>query len=420
MRAQDTSELQKLKERVDKLEAQQAQATSVPSAEVEELTKIRLELELPEPLARSFTSLGPALSKVYFSRIPLTVGLIGEINYVAQDAGSRITNTERVTPLIGYRFAKNLIFNSGFTFKNGGVSSSGGSGSAQVEFAYVDFLFAEESGLRIGHVLVPFGLNNLRPEPTLDPNVTRAGSETRIIPTPWHENGVLGFARYGSLVVQGGILNSMNAAGYRNGSWIKGGRQDGSNAAASDAAIVLRAEAASLEDISSAGASIYIGNSSQGVSRLGDAKIVMAALHAEHQIDRFAGQFLYVDGWLSDTDRIFAVNGKSIGSRARGGYLTLSYDLLPKLAPIAKNITHKRNSADWRQLPVFVSYQVDDTYAEPASGQPASRDHRIDTIVAGLNYKPHPQVVVKLDHAWQTTGTGTSSRMIEIALGVGF
>ena len=68
-------------------------------------------------------------------------------------------------------------------------------GKVVVEFLYLDFLLSEEANLRIGHVLTPMGLVNLRHEPTLFNTVQRPEVENKLIPSTWHENGALVYGR---------------------------------------------------------------------------------------------------------------------------------------------------------------------------------------------------------------------------------
>lgn len=410
--------IQELQERVAALEAETEKDNASADPALEEVTKLKLDLLVPEPLSKSFSGFSPAISQVYFSKLPFSVGGYGEVNYTSEQRGPRRTSLARINPYLGYRFSKALIFNSGFSFQNGGAVE--GRGAARVEFAYLDFLLGSEtSGIRVGHVLVPFGLLNLRPEPTQFPMVNRMSAERTIIPTTWHENGLLGFAKIGSVELQGGIVTSGEADQFERNTWIRAGRQfDGTTARAEDFSWVLRTEV--VEKNSTLGLSLYSGKQSQNNDILGRSQVFLAALHGELTLDRFNAMAMYTEGALSDTDRIASQTGEQLGSRVRGGYLILSFDVLPKLAPLGRALVAEPPPPAWRQLPLFVSYEYQDLNAQPASGFSRTPGLRSDIWTFGMNFKPHPQVVIKADYALESDDAGRDARTVETSIGFVF
>jgi hypothetical protein len=405
-----------IEERLTKIEAQLSQQQTDTTAEDEELTKLKLELQLPPQLGSLFTGLGPAISRVYTSKRPLSIGAYGEFSYSAIQGGERITNVTRFNPVVGFRFSNTLIFNSALSFQNGGAVE--GEGAARVEFAYLDFLLGPETGIRVGNILVPFGLTNLRPEPLLFPMVQRPRAEMRIVPTTWHENGVLGFGKLGNVLIQGGVLNSTDATRYDANSWIRSGRQNGANARADDSAFVLRVE--NLGDETSVGGSFYVGNSAQGAAALGRAQVLLGSLHGEFRADRFSGRAMIVEGRLSDTDKIAAVTNQPVGAKVQGGYALLSYDLLPRISPFARSLVNSPPPPGWRELPIFVSYEHENLQTEPTVGRSRIETAEHKTWTFGANYKPHPQVVFKGDFAYRTLGETETERVVELGLGFVF
>ncbi len=405
-----------IEERLTKIEAQLSQQQTDTTSEDEELTKLKLELQLPPQLGSLFTGLGPAISRVYSSKRPLSIGAYGEFSYSAVQGGDRITNLTRFNPVIGFRFSNTLIFNSALSFQNGGAVE--GEGAARVEFAYLDFLMGPETGIRVGNVLVPFGLTNLRPEPLLFPTVQRPRAETRIVPSTWHENGVLGFGKIGNVLIQGGVVNSTDAARYDANTWIRSGRQNGANARADDPAFVLRVE--NLGDEASVGGSFYVGNSAQGAAALGRAQVLLGSLHAEFRADRFSGRAMIVEGRLSDTEKIAAVTNQPVAAKVQGGYAILSYDLLPRISPFARSLVNSPPPPGWRELPLFVSYEQENLQTEPATGRTRLETAEHRTWTFGANYKPHPQVVFKGDFAYRTLGESETERVVELGLGFVF
>ena len=87
----------------------------------------------------------------------------------------------------GYKFDDRFVFNSEIEFEHSTTSESG---SASVEFAYLDYLFKPGFNVRGGLLLVPMGLVDELYEPTTFLGAKRPETERRIIPSTWRENGL--------------------------------------------------------------------------------------------------------------------------------------------------------------------------------------------------------------------------------------
>lgn len=414
------AEFDELRARLVKLESEGHREDQAPAATAEELTKIRMEMQLPETLGPGFTALGPSLSKVYSAKRPLVIGGFGEVHYTSRDNGERATNVARINPILGFRFAKSLVFNSSFSLGDGGPGPAT-PGTAQVEFAYVDFLFGENDGVRVGNILVPVGLTNLQPEPTNYPMVNRPRPETVLIPTTWNENGVLGFTHIGDVHLQFGVVNGGDIERASSATWIRDGRQRGATAIARDPAFVLRIDTKDgvrpdfHNDHAFIGASFYGGKWSQDDAGLGRSQVLLGEVHGSLRNGRFSVKGLYTEGRLSDTPSIFARSGQALAESVRGGYLILSYDLLPPIADKANALVDRNPTAtSFRRLPLFVAYEH--TQASLSTGpRPTGASLTTDIVTAGVNYRPHPQVAIKADVANENT-TGTWSHALETAV----
>lgn len=417
-------DIRALEARIRALEAKEAAAETTPSSASEEVTKLQLELQLPELLGPEFTGLGPGISRVYFSRTPLSIGGFGDVHYSSETDGPRTTDLSRLSPYIGYRFAKNIVFNSGFSVQNDESDHDSEASKGRIDFAYVDFLLRDdgnEAGFRIGNILIPFGIINLRFEPNLYLMVSRPLPETRIVPSTWNENGVLGFWKQGSLLVQGGVTNGFDASAFDASTWVRAGRQGGSVAKAENAAYVLRLER--LTPQSSLGLSFYTGDSSQGRSFLGRANVTIAAAHVELKSERWTFQGLYTEGALSDSEAVANWRMQGLAKRVQGGYAVLSYDLLPRIAPLAKAILPGEAPppvVGSPSLPVFIAFERVDLQAQMPEGHDINPALRISQFTIGINYRPHPQVVIKTDLTHEETDADESRRVAQASIGFVF
>ena len=159
---------------------------------------------------KSYNGMGAAASKVYFSKNPLSIGGYGEMFYANPDNGDDFADIYRFITYFGYKFNDWVILNAEIEFEHGANSDKGG--SVVVEFLYLDFLLSDEFSIRAGHVLTPMGLINLRHEPTLFNTVQRPEIERQLIPSTWHENGVLAYGRFEDVGIEytAGMINALN------------------------------------------------------------------------------------------------------------------------------------------------------------------------------------------------------------------
>ncbi len=396
-----------VEERLKTLEEQNQQL-------IDEIAKLREEISIPELRQQSYTGMGFAASKVYFTPQGLSIGGYGEIVYINYDSSSKrdYTDLYRFIPYFGYKFNDWIILNSEVEFEHGANAERGG--EVSVEFAYIDFLINKWANIRLGNLLIPVGLTNLQHEPIFFNSVNRPEVETKIIPTTWNENGVLIYSNTGNLDYQFGIVNGFYGAshgefGFSSDSWIRGGRQGGAKAVAEDFAFVGRIDYIGIEGLY-AGGSIYYGNSGQGEMLDGekiDGAVSLFELHTRYQIKGFEITGLYVKGHLEDADKFSLYNDDVIGEDAYGYYINLAYDVLPLI-----------NKETNFSLPVFLRYEKYNTQDSVAEGFEPDPNNDKTIWTVGFNFKPHPNVVLKADYQFRDNeGDGEPDRL---ELGLGF
>jgi hypothetical protein len=98
---------------------------------------------------------------------------------------------------------------------------------------------------------------------------------------------------------------------------------------------------------------------------------------------------------------------ESVAKNMLGGYAEFAYDVLPLFLPETT-----------MSLEPFYRYEYIDTQREVASGFIRNRNRQENIHVVGLQYKPHPSVVVKTDYTNFDPKAGT--RADEWSLGFGF
>jgi hypothetical protein len=404
-------EIEALKARIQKLE----QDAAKPSDSQAEINRLQLELQLPDPLGAGFTGLGPAASKVYTSKSPLSIGALAEARFISETREESEASLSAANIFFGARLSQWLVFNGSYSLQS---RTPNNPNNTHVQFAYVDFLLGEESGIRAGNFLIPFGVTNLRFEPTLYPMVNRPRAERTVIPTDWNENGILGFYRLGPVLVQAGVVNAGFIQNAQSPTWLREARQGANGARSESLAYFARVETnarrlPSGRPAPSIGASIYSGSWAQGDDdRFGDANVLMGEVHAGGTWKRLRADALYTEGTLSDSGRISQTLGRTIGARARGATFALQYNLLAAERAQAKALYH--------ELPVFVAYELADAQSEVATGLAKERDSKVSSWTFGVNYLPHEQVIVKADYVLSQDRFGREGRAFETAIGITF
>lgn len=112
---------------------------------------------------------------------------------------------------MGYDFGKGWSMGSEIEFEHGGTGSAyereyeeGGEwevetekgGEVELEQFWIQKSFSRALNLRIGHIVVPVGLNNAHHEPLNFFTVYRPEGENTILPSTWHQTGVSLWGRY--------------------------------------------------------------------------------------------------------------------------------------------------------------------------------------------------------------------------------
>ena len=330
---------------------------------------------------KSFSGLGAAASKVYYSKSPLSIGGYGEMFYAhtTKDDGSVSSKVDvyRFVPYIGYKFTDNIILNTEIEFEHGGVANNSGAakgGEVIVEFMYLDFLIHENFNVRTGNMLMPMGLINERHEPTLFTTVQRPSTSKYLIPSTWHESGVMAFGNIiDGLEYKVAGVTALKVADNGSG-WIRSGRGGSFKNADPKLGLTGRIDYTGTSGLM-VGASVY-----------SDSNILMWDTHVDYKVSGARIYGVYTQTTRSDTN---ATQVKS----AKGGFLNASFDVL--------SLTSIQD-----KLPLFVQYENINPQAKLGNGTTADST---DIVTFGLNYFPHPQVVLKADYALATTDSKTDN-----------
>jgi len=393
----------------------------------EEVRRLREMLVLPEnKQMKSYYGLGPAASKVYEMNPGLSIGGYGEANYGAvlsdKEAEQNRFDFVRFVLYVGYKFNDWIVLNSEIEFEHATTeeSVSSESGSVNVEFATLDFLLNPMANVRGGLILLPVGFINMTHEPPFYFGNTRPPVETQIIPTTWSANGA---GLYGTLIegltYQTYGLVSLNAKGFTNEN-IRDARQGGNNELANDWSWVARLDYTPINEVI-AGGSVFLGNQGQGELYGNDVDgflkpNVFTNLWEAHVQAQYQGAWFrllgttahFNDAAILSRDEFIEANtdGEPIASNILGIYTEVAYDVMPWILD---------DTAQYL-APWFRYSWLDTQNNVPAGFVPDKADRRW-FYEFGLQYKPIPQIVLKLDYHIEETAGGPAPDVLRIGGG---
>lgn len=373
------------------------------------------QVELTDQEARAL-GLAPSAASLYRRSQGVSIAGYGEMLYqdfASEDEAGNDTGLGAQADFLrsilyaGYRFNDKFLFNSEIEVEHADEIS--------VEFAYIDYLVSESFGVRGGMLLIPMGLVNEFHEPTVFIGTRRPETEQRIIPSTWRENGFGVHGTIGATVAyRAYVVNGLDATGF-SASGIRGGRQKGSKALATDLAFVGRVDLTPTPGVF-VGGSLYRGGSGQGQieadGRELDVTTTIFDLHGQAQIRGFDLRALYARAEIDDAaelNRALGLQGPSaVAETLEGAYVQLGYNVLSQVS-----------SGDVSLVP-FYRYETVDTQATMPAGFARSLATDMTFHTFGLELKPTPGVVFKADYQVITNEARTGRNQFNVNLGYAF
>ncbi len=426
-------ELESLRAEHKQEQEREAEQTRRQDVLAEEVDNLRTGLTLPdfEPLTieDSVYGLGPAASKIYGVEQGLSIGGYGEAFY-RKDVSDKTRSDRDTTDYLrfvlytGYKFTDRIILNTELEFEHASTSTGG---SVSVEFAYIDFLMWDWANFRAGMLLAPLGIVNELHEPVFFNGVERPEVERRIIPSTWRENGIglfgelmpgLEYRIYGMNALEGVDGNSFKLKEH-----FRSTRQKGGEAVAEDIGLAARLDYTPMLNLKFGG-SVYTGKTTHDSQYAVDgemfnypgARLTIWDLHTMYSWQGLDLRALFAMSHLEDSDEMNRI-AQSIGSSSAGKiakemygfYVEAAYDIMPMVL-----------GSTIQQLSPFVRFSYIDQHAEMAGDWDAQGryEHRIWTT--GVSYKPHPNVVLKVDYRNFDTVDNDHEREDEVNFGIGF
>lgn len=285
-------------------------------------------------------------------------------------------------------------------------------GEVALEQWWLNKRFARWANIRVGHIIVPMGLNNAHHEPTNFFTVYRPEGENTILPSTWHDTGVslwghAGDFRYELLMVAG-----LNALQYSRDGWIHGGAASAFEfKPANKYGYAFRLDNYTVPGLRMAMSGYYgqgmhnnYPNEMEGAGKLYNslkAHTLVGSIDFTYDAHNWIvrGQADY--GYVSDTPMLNIVkanmqknsnaNVSKVGRNAAAYGVEAGYDVLSQV-PAAR--------AKGKKLYLFGRYEYYNSYI-PEETQTKYEYTGRHVATAGINYRPLPQIVVKAEGSYR-------------------
>ena len=322
------------------------------------------------------------------------LGGYGELHYnnLSGEGGAedkKEVDFHRFVLMFAYDFNDDIRFFSEFELEHA-IAGEEQKGEIELEQAFIDFAINERVTSRGGVFLIPVGLINETHEPTTFYGVERNPVEKNIIPATWWEAGA---GIYGE-IAQGWRYDLYAHSGLNTNSdkkyAVRSGRQKVSKAQADDLAYTGRLRYTAIPGLELAATVQYQTDMTQGQDNTAGSG-VLSETHLAYMVGDFALKALYAR-WDLDGQ----------GPEEKGSDLQLGWYIEP-----AYRISE--------QFGVFARYNRWDNQAGAADI--ASEKTQTDF---GINWWPHPDVVLKADYQIQDNNNDSNQNGINLAMGYQF
>lgn len=317
--------------------------------------------------------------------------------------GTGVASLTRNVLFIGHKFNEKFSLFSEMEIENAKVES-GASGEVAMEQLFLKINLNREMYLVTGLFVPRIGIINENHLPNTFNGNDRHYIESLIIPSTWRE---LGVSLYGQTRMIPGLnytlslMNGLNAAGFEYGSGIRGGRQEGSFASASN--IALSASLLYYYNNFRIQLSGYYGGSCGLPKQVADSlKLNNGALG--NPVSLIESNVQYRNkGWQFKALAV-VVNvddAKAINAAYANNMATQMYGYM---AEAGYNLMYAFNKNTKQNLTIFSRYEVANLNYKLPDNAVSDEFLKKEFLVTGLTYQPIRSIAFKIDYVHRSTG----------------
>ena len=299
-------------------------------------------------------------------------------------------------------------------------------GEVKIDKLELTYLDTDLASYRFGLITVPVGMISQRHHPTEYFTNMRNRSEGKILPSTWRS---IGFGFFGDLThhlqYQAVIVQGLNSEFFRKYNWIQDGaaRKFETNYA-DNLAYALRLDYGPDFPYRKIGASAYYGNSSGNRKKTDkltvDAGVLVWDVHAIWESETWTVRAMYLRGQLQNSEEVSTANATLGGGANPGQFAPLGKEAEAMFAEVGYNIQRLMPSYLQNRLDLFMRYDSVDPMKETQGAIYRDPRFRETSWTAGINYKPRPEIVAKLQYSQIKNGLDEIPTQSEVMAGFGF
>ena len=313
---------------------------------------------------------------------------------------SNTINLDRLVLFVGHKFNNRISFFSELELENAKIASGNLDGEFSVEQAFIKFNVNQQNYITGGLFIPRIGIINENHLPNTFNSNNRPMVETIVIPSTWRE---LGVSFYGSsrnipgLNYTLALVNGLSSANFQNGTGIKEGRYEGSNA--SSGALALTGSLLYYRGFLRTQVSAYYGGSNGITPRESDSlqldkgifssPVGVLDFNVQYQGPRFHFKALASLVNVSDAEKINMAYANNTSKQILGVYFEGAYDFYKTEEKTAR---------------IYSRYEYINLNHQLASNSIENTTLKQHYITSGLCFLPVKGVILKLDYTYRLTG----------------
>jgi len=306
-------------------------------------------------------------------------------------------------------------------------------GEVALEQFHLTYHLNNAFNVRVGHIIVPVGLNNEHHEPINFFGTVRPEGETTIIPNTWHETGLQIMGQFGkkwaSFDYTAMVVAGLNANGFDRNTWVASGKQglfEVDNF--TSPGYVARLNYRGIPGLR-VGASFYYchnaaSNSDKPQTYNFNVPVRIWSVDAQYQHPWFIVRGNLMGGNVGHSDMLSAKNLRLSNKAPYSRVTPIAERAVSYGAEAGLRLKNWVVSDKMPDLIPFVRYEYYNSQekVKVSTYNLTSADERLKTSmwVAGINYRPLPYIILKADYTKRRIGGGNYNDENEFALGVAF
>lgn len=312
-------------------------------------------------------------------------------------------NLTRNILFVGHKFTDKIYFFSEMELENAKIGG-GANGEFSMEQLFLKFNVNSSLYITAGLFIPRIGIINENHLPTTFYGNDRPFVEQYIIPATWREIGVAVYGisrRISGLNYSLAVVNGLSSAGFTNGSGIRDGRFEGSNATASNIAVTgallyyvnnFRIQASSYLG-GSAGLSKHLADSLQLSYGAFGSPVLVNEFNIQYQNNGFSFKGLAAQINIPEASAINRAYANNTPEVMQGAYAEVAYNVLKAF-----------KVDNGKTLTAFGRYEWMNMNAKLPENGVENPTLEKQFFVAGLVYQPIKNVAIKVDYVFRKTG----------------